>query len=336
MIRAQQKEEPTITAIATFYNLESCVKYCVDGLLSQEYAAAEFLLIDDGSTDGTAEQLDEYAEDPRVKVFHKPNGGLSDARNFGVRHATGDYVTFIDGDDIVSPRYLARLAAGIKKEKKTLVTSGFKVVSTNPNDYDWSLFQTDEASYTEKSRKDALVELLYEDIKASAPAKLAPCEFYRRHPFPVGVYYEEISTAAHYISMADCVVKYEGEEYGYVMRENSITHKKAASVDQAKDMLRAIAQLERKCWEIIGDHQAFCYQESLQMSRLFWLLRAVPACDEKGAIEMEARKRLEQAYPGVMRDAKVGVTAKIRFSLLRYFPKIYTLLFSIYEKKKIA
>ncbi len=325
-----------ISVIVTFYNLEKCVDYCLDSLLSQNYKAVEFLLVDDGSTDGTSEKLDAYTIDSRVKVFHKSNGGLSDARNYGVAKATGEYVTFVDGDDIISPFYLEHLAAGVIYGKKTLVTSEYRVVSTDPSSYGWDFNRKEDSCYVRETREEALEELLYEEIKSSAPAKLAPREIYLRHPFPVGYYYEEISTAAHYISMVDEVVKYYGADYGYVMRPNSITHKKQATIKQAEDMLRAIGLLEEKCLDILGNVPAVNYQESLQMSRLYWLLHVVPECEQKTIIHSEVKRRIKKAYLNTMRDKRVNIFAKLRFTLLRFSPPLYTILFSAYERGKLV
>ena len=75
--------------------------------MNQSYTDFELLLIDDGSPDGCPQICDEYARlDNRVRVFHKPNGGLSDARNYGLDQISGDYVSFIDSDDYVGPDYL--------------------------------------------------------------------------------------------------------------------------------------------------------------------------------------------------------------------------------------
>ncbi len=89
-----------ISVIVPVYNVESYLNRCIDSILNQSYRNLEILLIDDGSTDRSGEICDIYAEfDSRVKVIHKINGGLSDARNIGLNEATGDFVSFVDSDD---------------------------------------------------------------------------------------------------------------------------------------------------------------------------------------------------------------------------------------------
>ena len=89
-----------VSIIVPVYNVEKYLAFCVESLVKQTYKNIEILLIDDGSTDKSGKIADEWAErDSRIKVFHKENGGLSDARNFGVRHASSDWIMFIDSDD---------------------------------------------------------------------------------------------------------------------------------------------------------------------------------------------------------------------------------------------
>lgn len=89
-----------VSFIIPIYKVEKYVDQCIQSILVQSYKNFEILLVDDGSPDNCPILCDLWAKkDSRIKVFHKPNGGLSDARNFGLQHADGDYVVFIDGDD---------------------------------------------------------------------------------------------------------------------------------------------------------------------------------------------------------------------------------------------
>ena len=93
-------DKPLITIIIPIYNVEKYLSKCLNSVIKQDYKNLEILLIDDGSTDSSGKIADEYGtRDKRIKVIHKENGGLSDARNYGLKLMTGDYVTFIDSDD---------------------------------------------------------------------------------------------------------------------------------------------------------------------------------------------------------------------------------------------
>ena len=91
-----------ISIIVPVYNIEKYLDRCIQSILSQTYTNFELLLIDDGSTDSSGAICDSYAEqDSRVRVFHKPNGGVSSARNMGLDNANGEWITFCDSDDWV-------------------------------------------------------------------------------------------------------------------------------------------------------------------------------------------------------------------------------------------
>ena len=105
-----KKSKPAISIIVPIYNMEKLMHKCIDSILAQTFTDFECLLIDDGSTDGSSTICDEYAQiDSRVKVFHKPNGGLSDARNYGLERAQGEYTIFADPDDWVDAEGLDQL-----------------------------------------------------------------------------------------------------------------------------------------------------------------------------------------------------------------------------------
>lgn len=100
-----------ISVIVPVFNRENMIKECVDSILAQSYADFELLLVDDGSKDSSGAICDEYAQkDSRVKVYHKENGGVSSARNVGLDNAQGEWVTFVDSDDLVLPGFFEVLS----------------------------------------------------------------------------------------------------------------------------------------------------------------------------------------------------------------------------------
>ena len=91
-----------ISVIIPIYNVEKYLEKCIQSIINQTYRNLEIILVDDGSTDSSGEIADKYKKlDNRVKVIHKINGGLSDARNKGCEIATGEYISFIDSDDYI-------------------------------------------------------------------------------------------------------------------------------------------------------------------------------------------------------------------------------------------
>ena len=95
-----------ISIIIPVYKAEKYLHRCVESILAQTFTDFELLLVDDGSPDRSGDICDQYAAaDPRVRVFHKPNGGVSSARNLGIDNARGEWITFVDADDYISPTY---------------------------------------------------------------------------------------------------------------------------------------------------------------------------------------------------------------------------------------
>ena len=107
---------PLISIILPIYNIEAYLDRCMDAVLNQTYDNLEVLMIDDGSPDSCPAMCDAYAlKDPRVKALHKENGGLSDARNYGIAHSTGEYIACVDPDDFIELDYIEYLYGLIEK-----------------------------------------------------------------------------------------------------------------------------------------------------------------------------------------------------------------------------
>lgn len=105
-----------ISVIIPVYNGERYLRECIDSVLCQRDVLMEVLLIDDGSTDNSLKICCEYeASDSRIRVFHKENSGVSDTRNFGIDHASGEYIVFVDADDYLMPEALSRIEEGLQQ-----------------------------------------------------------------------------------------------------------------------------------------------------------------------------------------------------------------------------
>lgn len=115
-----------ISVIVPIYNVEDYLNRCVDSLINQTYNNIEIILVDDGSPDNCPVICDSYAKmDNRIKVIHKVNGGLSDARNAGLGIATGDLIAFVDSDDWVSPFYIETMSNVLHDSGADIVECGF-------------------------------------------------------------------------------------------------------------------------------------------------------------------------------------------------------------------
>lgn len=119
-------EGPKISVIIPVYNVEKYLPACLDSVIRQSYTSLELILVDDGSSDRSLEICRSYAErDDRIRVIRRDNGGASAARNTGLDHASGEYVSFVDSDDILFPDALEKLYQMVLREKTALAVGGF-------------------------------------------------------------------------------------------------------------------------------------------------------------------------------------------------------------------
>ena len=148
--------QPLISVIVPVYNVGEFLAPCLDSLLAQTYQNLEILLIDDGSTDGSGARCDEYAaKDPRFKVIHKENGGVSSARNLGLDIAKGQYIAFVDSDDRVKPDYFEVLLRDAVEQNADIVYCNAMDVDEHGN----LLMEVD--SIKQKARMENLESILH-------------------------------------------------------------------------------------------------------------------------------------------------------------------------------
>jgi glycosyltransferase involved in cell wall biosynthesis len=123
---------PLISVIVPIYKVEKYLTRCVDSILNQTWQNLEIILVDDGSPDTCPAICDDYqTKDNRIKVIHKPNGGISDARNAGIDIATGLYIGFVDSDDFIHPDMFSDLLTNLQKFNADIVQCSYKKVSGN-------------------------------------------------------------------------------------------------------------------------------------------------------------------------------------------------------------
>ncbi len=118
--------EELVSVIVPIYKVEEYLRECVDSIINQTYKNLEIILVDDGSPDNCGEICEEYARnDSRVTVYHKENGGLSDARNYGMARSHGEYITFVDSDDVIKENFVEALMELIHKYNADIAVSPY-------------------------------------------------------------------------------------------------------------------------------------------------------------------------------------------------------------------
>lgn len=246
--------EPEISIIVPMYKVEKFINRCVESIISQTFSKFELLLIDDGSPDKCYEKCLFYAKrDQRVKVYHKENGGLSDARNYGLGLARGRYITFIDSDDYVTSDYLETLYYMIVANDADIAIGNYQIVTDNR--FLASLSDSHSKSDVKLfDGKEALFQLLATDNYIqmdTAWAKLIKIEIARKHHFPVGRFHEDEATTYLYYMESKCVVVTDKIIYGYYKNEKGIMQS-AMEDKKREDALWALSEramnLENQKW----------------------------------------------------------------------------------------
>lgn len=212
-----------ISIVLPIYNVENYIEKCMESVLNQTYKNIEIILVDDGSPDNCPIICDQYVkEDNRVKVVHKENGGLSDARNAGIKVANGDYITFIDSDDYVDKDYVEFLYNTIEETDADIAIGGHRVI------YDSGKIiekETHENSVLEP--KKVLERILYDDgIDLSAWGKLYKRYLFNDIKFPKGRLFEDSATTYMLVDKANKIAINSISKYNYIIRKNSISNAK--------------------------------------------------------------------------------------------------------------
>ena len=211
------KSEQKISVVIPIYNVEKYLATCIESVLKQTYCNMEIILVDDGSTDLCGKICDKYAElDNRVRVIHKMNGGLSSARNAGIKIATGNYITFIDSDDYVSEVYMEQLIYGMQE--------GIDIVVCDMSEEETKLSHTLIERFQKYLADEALGYVLREEVlNTSACAKLFRLSLFHNCEFPIGKIYEDYATIPKIIMKAQNVLHYHNILYFYRANPESIT-----------------------------------------------------------------------------------------------------------------
>lgn len=243
-----------VSIIVPVFNVENYLGDCIESILKQTYTFFELILVDDGSTDSSYKICEEYAAtDKRIKLYKKENGGLSDARNYGLDHAKGKYVTFIDSDDYVENNFVEALYYSIQKNSSDIAVAAYRRV-TDDGDISYDIKPGEKSECW--SNIDALILMLYQKIiSISACSKLYSIELFNEIRFPKGKLYEDILTVPQLFLNAK-KISYENKSLlNYRIRKGSIT----ASTFKAKD----VEMLENSI--IIRDN--FIQLKNLRLSR---------------------------------------------------------------------
>ncbi len=210
-----------ISIVIPVYNVKTYLPWCLDSVLSQTYANIEVILIDDGSTDGSELVCDEYAlRDSRIRVIHQVNAGPSVARNNALDLISGEYVTFVDGDDLIHPRYIETLYGNLCNNDAQISSVTFKLIREDV----MGIVDCDIIGELKVfSAECAVAQVLYQNKMDSGTwGKLYKRELFDGIRFPENKLYEDLSALPKLYEKATTIVHQLAPIYYYRQRNTSL------------------------------------------------------------------------------------------------------------------
>ena len=264
-----------ISVIIPVYNVQDYLARCVDSVLAQTYKDLEIILVDDGSHDTSGDICDEYDLKYRfVRVIHKSNGGLSDARNAGLDVAQGEYVTFIDADDYVHPNFAETLIDTIKKTGAQIAACTWQELKDGDTP---RMVRLEKASCKTYSQQEAINTVFYQGaLNHSACSRIFERQLFDDLRFPEGALYEDLAVIYPLLRKVDKVALLKAPMYYYMHRAGSIITTMSLRRTQVLDHLEA---LEQQVTEEAPQYLPAV--RSRHLSACFNMLRLMPAKDPK-------------------------------------------------------
>lgn len=228
-------DSPKISIIVPVYNVEAYLPACVESIRAQSIRNLELLLVDDGSPDGCPQLCDAYAaQDPRIRVLHKKNGGLSDARNAGLEAATGEYIGFVDSDDFIAADMYETLLAELERSGADLVLCNYDEIEERTGNVLPRGSDLKNECLTGEQALEKLNSRYYGDYVV-AWNKLYTRKALRDVRFPVGKIHEDQFVAHRIFANCDVVACIDRPLYHYVQHPGSITNQ-AVSAKRLDDV----------------------------------------------------------------------------------------------------
>lgn len=316
---------PLISLIIPCYNAEQTLEKCLNSVIQQSYKNLEIIIINDGSTDKTAEICDAYKnKDSRIIVFTQDNSGVSKARNKGIKAATGEYICFVDSDDWVEPNYCYELYNLLITEKADIAV----VEAIYEDIYGNVVYEKPTSCQKVFDGKKALALLLEDKIIQSHPwGKIYKAYFLKNVSFPEDLKsFEDYSTLFKIFDKAVKVVKSNDKLYHYVQHDDSLSHN--LSPETAYYFYLAIMEVY-KFWQNTTQQEN---QENITKNiirKLLMVLKRILRNTTKEEMQTE-KEKIRQSFKLFLKyPAKyIGTDYYLHIRLYYYYPDIYTKLIS--------
>lgn len=299
-----------ISIIVPIYNVEKCLRRCIDSILNQTFKDFELILVNDGSTDKCEEICDEYAKkDNRIIVIHKENGGLSSARNAGLDIAKGKYIGFVDSDDYIHSEMYSTLKYELEKNDSDIVICGYKDIF----DLEANFYEVLNLNYrVENYNSFECIKGIYHNNKVNfivAWNKLYKRELFNKIRYPINRIYEDAFIAPELIYKSKKISFIDNKYYYYYIREDSITRSKFSmkNIDEIYLRVERIKFLKR-----IREKELLDYEVNFFINSFFYIYYKAK-CElniEKRDLR-KIKKLFLKTYITILRSKRLNYKEKI-------------------------
>ena len=242
-----------ISVIVPVYNVEAFLEPCVRSIIGQTYRRLEIILVDDGSPDNCPQLCEQWAQkDERIRVLHKENGGLSDARNAGLKAATGEFVLFVDSDDWIAPEMAEKMLDAMVEYKADMVLCQYTEVFPNGK----MLRKYDGKRAVRVYGRQEMFKLLLEDLEVTNHVwrRLYKRKLLPENLFPVGKNFEDMYVMAELTEKCETFVSLNDVYYYYRANPDGIMKTKTSK--NLNDYLDALEKSHADICRLPGDAES--------------------------------------------------------------------------------
>lgn len=315
---------PKVSVIVPFYNVEKYIEKCLDSLVNQTLEEIEIILVNDGSQDNSEEKAKEFEKryPNKIKYYKKANGGLGDARNFGMKYASGEYIAFLDSDDFVEPTMYEEMYKKAKQENADMVECDFW--------WEYPNKKKEDIGNTYSNQK----EMLYKS-RVVAWNKLIKREIYEKHPearFSVGLRYEDVEGFYKILPYIKKVAFVRKCFIHYIQRQGSISNTQNQKNEEIFTVLENVINYYKKndLYNDFKEELEYVYARYLLCSSF---LRIVKIKDKNIRKELlnKTWEKLNTNFPNWKNNKILNNTNSIKNLYIRSINKttfkIYSLIF---------
>lgn len=314
-------EYKKVSIIVPVYNVEQYLLRCVESLIRQSYKNLEIILVDDGSTDSSGKICDDCKKnDNRVKVIHKKNGGLSDARNFGINNCTGDYICFVDSDDWIENEMVETLITEIISTESDIAICGrYRAYNSGKRKVERYKKYPKENIFNNIVGLQYLMSFCGYDM--SVCDKMFKSSLFSKIRFPYGSTCEDSFTTYKIFSISKKICYVNKPLYNYYFRINSITHNSnvnetviQAAQEQYKFILENYANIKNDASAFLVFAYISVFNEYIKRNK---------KCTKISLFKKESKKYLKYA----LKTDNISVIKKLQMITFCFCPYFYKIIY---------